>query len=279
MFYKPIAAIEFSYTRMSNRIPILTYHSIDDSGSVISISPQKFRLQMHYLREKNFNIVSLKDIVQYLREKVTLPPRSVSITFDDGFANLHSVAYPILKSCGFTATIFLVPGHCGKNNQWQGQPGVIPILDLLDWDRIKEMADDGFDFGAHTMRHADLSTLTTEQAREEIVNSKLTIEERLGRPVQFFAYPYGSATSEIRDIVTDEFSGACSVKLNFSSLKSDIHMLPRIDMYYFSNNNLFESIGTRVFSSYIFCRSIIRSIRNQVGLRTDFSTIAKKNDK
>lgn len=252
---------------MSSKIPILTYHSIDDSGSIISTSPRKFRSQMHYLREKNFNIISLKEVVQYLHDKVPLPPRSVSITFDDGFANLYNVAYPILKSCGFTATIFLVPGHCGKNNQWQGQPEGIPVLDLLDWERIREMADGGFDFGAHTMEHADLSTLPAEQARKEIVNSKLIIQERLGRPVHFFAYPYGSVTSEIRNIVIDEFSGACSVKLGFSTLKSDVHMLPRIDMYYLSNNDYFTWFGTCKFYLFVKIRSCMRTFKRQISLR------------
>jgi peptidoglycan/xylan/chitin deacetylase (PgdA/CDA1 family) len=223
---------------------------------------------MRLLKDRQFNIVSLKTLVTLIRKKQPLPDKTVAITFDDGFSNLHSVAYPILKSCGFTATIFLVPSYCGKNNQWLGQPKGIPILDLLDWKRIREMNDDGFDFGAHTMEHADLSTLPAERAREEIVNSKLAIQERLERPVRFFAYPYGSVTREIRSIVSDEFSGACSVEMDFSTLRSDDYMLPRIDMYYFSDNNCFASVGTYKFHLFVKILSYIRTFRRRMNHRT-----------
>ena len=256
---------------MGNRIPILAYHSIDDSGSVISTSPERFRFQMQHLRDESFNVMSLEDVVKCLRDKVPLPPRSVSITFDDGFDNLYSVAYPILKSCGFTATIFLVAGYCGKNNRWRGQPEGIPILDLLDWGRIREMADEGFDFGAHTMGHADLSTLPIEQAREEIVNSKLMIQERLGKPVQFFVYPYGITNREIEAIVRMHFQGACGVNLGFANMGSNIYELPRIEMFYFSNNNFFKSVGTPIFSAYIFSRRTLRSVRRKITLPLKYS--------
>ncbi len=136
-------------------------------------------------------------------------------------------------------------------------------MDLLDWEEIREMANNGIDFGAHTMSHADLSKLLAEQAYEEIINSKRVIQKYLEKDVRFFAYPYGRLTHEIKAIIKTNFSGACSVKLDFARLKSDIYTLPRIDMYYFSNNNFFKYIDTPIFSIYIVFRSILRSIRNK----------------
>lgn len=253
---------------MGYKVPILTYHSIDDSGSVISISPDKFRSQMYYLRDKNFNIIPLKDVVACLRRNLPLPPRSIAITFDDGFKNFYEVAYPVLKDCGFTAMVFLVPGHCGKNNKWEGQSKRIPVLNLLGWEEIREMADKGIDFGAHTINHTDLPKLSVKQASEEIVNSKQVIEKNLGKNVQFFAYPYGELNHEIKAIVKNHYSGACSVEMDFVNIKSDIYALPRIDMYYFCNNNLFIYIGTPVFFIYVTFRSILRSIRNKIHVVT-----------
>ena len=181
---------------MSIRVPILTYHSIDETGSIISTSPDHFRSQMQHLKNKQFNVISLKDIVTSLRNKLPLPQKSISITFDDGFKNFYSVAYPILKKYGFPATIFLVPGYCGKNNQWDGQPERIPILDLLDWDEIQEMASNGMDFGTHTMHHPDLSRLSEEQVYIEITESKSLIQKNLGKDVSFFAYPYGNQSKD-----------------------------------------------------------------------------------
>ena len=251
---------------MGHKAPILTYHSIDDSCSVISISPDKFRSQMYYLRDNNFNVISLQDIVTCLRKKIPFPPRSIAITFDDGLKNFYKVAYPILNNLGFTAIVFLVPGYCGKNNKWEGQPEGIPVLDILDWEEVREMAGNGVEFGAHTMNHADLLKLSIEQAREEIVSSKQVIEKNLEKDVQFFAYPYGGLNNEIKGIVKKHFSGAASVNMDFVSLKSDVYTLPRIDMYYFSNNNLFKYIGTPIFSVYVTFRSILRSIRNKINV-------------
>jgi peptidoglycan/xylan/chitin deacetylase (PgdA/CDA1 family) len=249
--------------KMGLKISVLTYHSIDDSGSIISTSPKKFKSQMQYLHDKCFNTISLNEMAKCICERQAFPPKSVVITFDDGFKNFYSTAYPVLKEYGFTATVFLVPGYCGRNNQWDGQPKEIPLLDLLDWEEIREMADNGIDFGAHTMNHVDLSKLLAEQAYEEIINSKRVIQKYLEKDVRLFAYPYGRLTSESKDIIKNNFSGACSVKLDFASLKSDIYTLPRIDMYYFSNNNFFKYIDTPIFSIYIVFRSILRSIRNK----------------
>ncbi|MCP4609840.1 MAG: polysaccharide deacetylase family protein [Planctomycetes bacterium] len=249
---------------MDIKIPILTYHSIDDSGSVISTSPTKFQSQMKYLHDKHFNIISLNEMVKCISERQTVPPKSVVITFDDGFKNFYSTAYPVLKEYGFTATVFLVPGYCGRNNQWDGQPKEIPVMDLLNWEEIREMADNSIDFGAHTMNHADLSRLLAEQAREEIVKSKHAIQKYLKKDVQLFAYPYGRLTDEVKDIIKNNFSAACSVQLDFANLKSDISALPRIDMYYFSKNDFFEYIDTPIFFAYVTFRSILRSIRNKV---------------
>ncbi len=101
------------------KIPILTYHSIDNSGSVISTTPERFRSQMQYLSDSSFNVISLNEIATCIREKQPFPSRSLAITFDDGFKNNYDIAYPVLKEYGFSAIIFLVTGYCGRNNRWQ----------------------------------------------------------------------------------------------------------------------------------------------------------------
>lgn len=241
--------------------PILTYHSIDDTGSIISTNPEKFRAQMQHLANTSCSVISLTDIVTCIRNNRPLPPKSVAITFDDGFKNFLDIAYPILKEFKFTATVFLVPGFCGQNNQWEGQPRGIPAFDLLDWDEMAEMTDNRIDFGAHTLSHSNLSELPFDRAVQEIVESKSMIENHLGRDVLFFAYPYGSFNRTIKDVVTDKFYGACSTDLGFTSLNSDIYCLPRIDMYYFSNNNFFIWYGKSIFSLYIRIRSLLRTFR------------------
>ncbi len=247
---------------VENRIPILTYHSIDNSGSVISTSPEKFHRQMQYLNDSSCNVISLEKVVSCIRENRSFPPRSVAITFDDGFKNNYDIAYPVLKEYGFNAIIFLVTGYCGRNNRWPGQLPEIPELDLLQWDEIKEMANNGIDFGAHTVNHPNLPELTLEQAEDEIVDSKKEIEAHLKKNIVCFAYPYGGKTNKFSKILSNEFQCTVTTELKVANLDSDIYSLPRIDMYYFSRNNLFARIGTSRFFNYIKYRKFLRSLRN-----------------
>ena len=245
-----------------NGVPILTYHSIDNSGSVISTSPEKFRNQMQFLSDSSFNVVSLEEIASCIREDRPFPPKTVAITFDDGFKNNFDIAYPILKEHGFTATIFLVTGYCGRNNRWPGLLPEIPELDLLQWDEIKEMAENGIAFGAHTVNHPNLLELTREQAEDEIVDSKKEIEAYLGKEIICFAYPYGGKANKLSKILSDEFECAVTTELKVVALDSELYLLPRIDMYYFSNNNYFTCLGTSNFFYYIRYRNFFRTLRS-----------------
>lgn len=240
------------------RIPVLTYHSIDNSGSVISVSPSRFRNQMKSLKDVGLKSISLKEIIERVSAGKELPEKSVVITFDDGYKNFYSEGFPILKELGFTATIFLVTGNCGKANEWDGQSKNIPILSLLSWDEIIEMANKNIDFGAHTVSHPNLSDLSIENAAKEIYEAKAMIKERLGQEHMFLAYPYGIYDDNIKNIVKKEFCGACSAEMGFATLKSDIYSLPRIEMYYFSQNNFFKWIETSFFPFYVKVRSIPR---------------------
>src|SRR5215831_16583733 len=94
-------------------IPILTYHSIDDSGSVISTSPEVFRRQMECLHALNCKVISLKEFARVINEGAGLPRRTVVLTFDDGFRNFAAEAFPVLRRYGFQATVFLVTDTAG----------------------------------------------------------------------------------------------------------------------------------------------------------------------
>jgi len=248
---------------MSIRIPILTYHSIDDSGSIISTHPRKFRDQIQILRDKAFNIISLNNLLGLVRKKQTLPGRTAVITFDDGFRNFYLKAYPILQEFGFSATVFLVPAYIGKTSRWNSTFKGMPVSDLLGWDEIKEMANRGIDFGAHSMTHQALAKLSLEEARQEIIKSKSVIEEHINHDVTIFCYPYGITNSQVKEIVQAEFQGACGTYMDFVGMGSDIYELPRIDMFYFSKDVFFKLIGTCCFSCFIGVRSILRCLRGK----------------
>jgi peptidoglycan/xylan/chitin deacetylase (PgdA/CDA1 family) len=248
----------------NDSIPILTYHSLDSSGSVISTSPEKFRRQMKNLFDASFHVVKLRDLVSRIRENRQLPAKSVAITFDDGFQSVYDVAFPVLKDYGYPATVFLVTSFCGKNNRWNGQPNTIPSFDLLTWDQISKMKDQQIEFGVHTATHPDLTKLTGSQVSEEIIGARQVVQEQTGENEIAFAYPYGKKSSEASNLVNLNFYAACSTEMDFANSCSDVHFLPRIDMYYFSNNDLFSSIGTPSFDRFVRVRKSLRSLKRMI---------------
>jgi len=244
-------------------IPILTYHSIDSSGSVISTSPENFRKQMRALAESPCRVMKLGDLAKCIREKRNPPANSLAITFDDGFRNVLDVAFPLMKEYGFSATVFLVTSFCGKNNRWYGQRDQIPVLDLLNWDEIAGMSE-VMEFGVHTANHPDLTKIPEAMLDEEIGGARESLEKHTGKSEQAFAYPYGKQSPASRKLVEENFYAGCSTEMNFASLDSDLYFLPRIDMYYFSRNNAFATVGTAAFRRYVRFRSLFRKMREAV---------------
>lgn len=170
-------------------IPVLLYHSVDNSGSVISIKPTEFYEQMKYLKYAGYRTASLTEFVQSLNRDVNSISKTVVITFDDGFKNNYSEAFPILRKYGFTATIFLATNYIGGVCSWDKHKS-IPDIPLLSWQEIKQMSDYGIDFGAHSCSHCYLTRLSKDKLKAELLNSKSIIEEKLGKPIRFFSHPY-----------------------------------------------------------------------------------------
>ncbi len=245
-------------------VPILTYHSLDSSGSVISTSPEKFREQMKGLSQSNTQVITLREIASCLRERRNLPSDSVALTFDDGFQSVYDVALPVLQEYGFPATVFLVTDFCGKNNQWYGQSGRIPTFDLLSWDQILEMAKRNVEFGVHSATHPDLTRIPKGKIADEILGARDKIRERLGHSETAFAYPYGKYSDEAGRIIESNFYAACSTEMDFASAESNLHFLPRIDMYYFSSNNFLSTIGTASFRRFVHLRKILRGLKRMM---------------
>ena len=219
---------------------------------------------MHFLKEAGYKVISLSDLTTSFANNRKQVGKEIVITFDDGFKNVYTHAFPVLRSLGFTSTVFIVTDYCGKQNHWDKENNDIPIMDLLEWEEITEMREAGIEFGAHTCSHPDLSIISTEHMKEEMKKSKDALENRLKVPIKSFAYPYGIFTDEIRHEVGGLFSVACSTHLGFSSGSSDLLALPRIDMFYFSGNDLFRHIGNGMGRFYITLRSILRQVKSRV---------------
>ena len=212
-----------------NNIPILTYHSIDNSNSVNSVSPSSFKKHMSCLKKYGYQTLSLCDVIRYIEQGEEFPGNRLVITFDDGYTNNYTHAFPILKEFDFTAIIFITTNHIGKINNWPNQHPSIPSVPMLTWEEMKEMAKYGIEFGAHTQTHPRLTEVDIKAAQEEIVSSKKEIETNLGQPVDYFSYPFGSFDDQVKGIVAQYFRGAISNIPEKVNHNSDIYALERIN--------------------------------------------------
>lgn len=210
--------------------PILAYHSIDDSGSLPAVSPSCFFQQMKYLKEKNYNTLTLTEYCQVLLANQSFPPRSVVITFDDGFENNYSVAYPILKGFGFKATIFLATDYIGKECNWERTID-IPRLLMMSWEQVEEMSNNGIEFGSHGSAHLPLTSISLKECNDEVVKSKSSIEKRTNKEVQGFCYPYGAYNTDILRAVREAgYRYACSGFLGCRNEGQNLFLLQRMNV-------------------------------------------------
>jgi peptidoglycan/xylan/chitin deacetylase (PgdA/CDA1 family) len=238
------------------RSAILTYHSLDDSGSVISISPASFREQMGFLARSGIPVVPLEDIAT--------AQESIALTFDDGFQNFIQDAFPVLEEHGFPATVFVVSGYCGGRNNWPGQrAGVAPDLPLLSWDELSALPP-SISIGAHTATHANLRHLPAASREAELRECRDEIEQRLGRRVRTLAYPYGASSPEVREAAGKYFELAVGTSLRFLSARSNRLDLPRLDAYYFRGRFPLERLFSKTGGAYVGMRNILREVRESV---------------
>jgi len=173
----------------TSAIPILMYHSISDLESSFPhpyyetrTSPKAFEEQMKFLNEAGYYSIDLSELPAAI-ENETSERRPVVITFDDGFKDFLTNAFPVMEKYGFTATVFLATGMMGlKSDMFGGK-------ETLDWNDVRELRKRGVTFGSHTVNHPILKKLEIEEVEAEVKESKIEIQSRLGEVVETFSYP------------------------------------------------------------------------------------------
>jgi len=248
--------------RATAKLPILTFHDLDNRPAVISFPPDVFRAGFVALQEKGYRTLDLIEANSRLRSGEQIPEKSLVLTFDDGFRGVYENAFPTLRRLGMTATVFLsVCRQCSS-----GFAGRLPSLEgrsMLSWEEIREMHSSGITFGAHTLTHPDLTSMASDKVEEELLGSKRIIEDALGVEVTTFAYPFGRYDERVRELVGNHFNYACSDRLGVTSEKSDPLALERIEAYYFRTEFLFSLLTSRLFPWYLLARTIPRGIRRR----------------
>jgi len=168
-------------------VPILMYHYLSEPPAGadavrrdLSVSPAQFEAQLIFLHEQGYHTITMKQLSYALSRNEALPPKPIIITFDDGYRDQYTNAFPLLKKYGDVATFFVFTQVIDEYN-----------VDFLTWEMVTEMHQAGMEFGSHSYRHPDLTNRSVDFLVYEILGSKEAIEARIGEPVRFFCYPSG----------------------------------------------------------------------------------------
>lgn len=209
------------------------YHKIDRLPPGVRyprnyVLPDQFAAQLAALRRWGYETIAFGDWLAYRRGERVLPRRPIILTFDDGYRSTYQIAWPLLQSHGFSATVFLVSDLIGKTNVWDEDEIQEPLLDRAE---IAELRAAGVEFGSHTRTHAPLTTVSRERAVEELRGSRAALERLLGEPVRVLCYPYGKQTPVTRALARDAgYEAAVIARRRLNSPSSDPLRLTRLRM-------------------------------------------------
>ncbi|MDD5560550.1 MAG: polysaccharide deacetylase family protein [Candidatus Omnitrophica bacterium] len=199
-------------------VPILAYHSINYKEKAPFVSPENFTKQLEYIKKKGYEVITLDELVESIKNKKRLKRNKVVITFDDGYKDNFEYAYPILKKFGFPATVFLVTDYIGNDKRF------------LNWDQVRFMSKNNISFGGHTKGHYYLGTVKDDKvAWEQIAGPKEAIEKEIGAPADYFCYPTGGFNARVKEIVEEAgYKGACTTNRGFARFNNDVYELKRV---------------------------------------------------
>ena len=179
---------------------ILCYHSVESGwASPLAVPPGEFARHGAWLAA-NRKVLELSRAVELLDSSFRLPRGATALTFDDGFGSLFDKALPVILRCRLPATAFLVAETLtpsGRAVDWVDNPPADPIR-TLTLDQVLEMQRAGVRFGSHSYSHRDLPLLEERECERDLRTSRETLEDLLGRPVPFLAYPRGRHDERVR---------------------------------------------------------------------------------
>lgn len=211
---------------------VIMYHAVGEGlppTNTINISEEAFGAQMDFLHHNGYRVIPLGDLVELLKSKKPIPPKTVVITFDDGYEDTYTKVFPVLKKYRFPATVFLISNFLDKERALDG--GTFKFMTRT---MAKEMAASGLvTIGSHTRSHHYLPHIRDEAALyEEIAGSKKALEVMLGRPVEFFCYPIGGVTPRVQRYVREAgyVAAVTTLPRHHSFAHRDIFALKRIKM-------------------------------------------------
>ncbi len=160
------------YHYVNNRTPA------DELDARLTVTDAEFTRQLQYLRCAGYYSITLAQFFEAMYNGAPLPEKPVILTFDDGYIDAYTNAFPLLHNAGFSGSFSIVTG-------WVG------LAPYVSWEQLQEMAGAGMEIVAHSVSHPDFSKQPDDVVRDQLSRSKRDLEQKLGFPVPFFTYPAG----------------------------------------------------------------------------------------
>ena len=223
--------------------PIAMYHSVNPEAveeNRLQVNVKHFERQMRFLKQNNYNVLRLEELTDLIGEKKKIPPRTIALTFDDGYKDNYEYVFPILKKYNLPATMFVIVNEIGRS-------------DRLSWEEIKEMHESGLiSMGSHCLGPEPLVNIKNEELlKKEIFESKNILEKKLGREVTMFSYPEGKFNPKIKELVIQAgYQLAVTTSPGKKFADDDVFALKRLRISGTSNNLFvfwFETSGIYMF--------------------------------
>ncbi|MBL4744352.1 MAG: polysaccharide deacetylase family protein [Cycloclasticus sp.] len=233
---------------------ILTFHSIDNSGAIVSYPIKKFAELLEKLRKSNIPILSLDQILADPFKQ------GVVITFDDGMRSVYENALPILKEYAAPAHVFIATAAI-ENTENIEQAITIGDFDMLSWHEIEQLQASGIQVDAHTHRHPDMRTINKEQILEEFHLSHEILASKIGVTPNYFAYPFGYHNQLARDCAADFYKASMTTELKPLSKNYDEAAIPRLDSFYFQTSNAINNLDSSMMTMYLKLRNAMRNVK------------------
>ena len=240
-------------------LAVLTFHSISSEPGPTSIGAATFRMQMGVLAESGFRSMTCQDFLDWREGRATSATQRVLITFDDGYDDFGTVAFPILREHGFSCLVFVPTGKLGAREDWRGAN--TSARPLMSWSTVIELARAGIEFGAHGVTHADLTSLATDRRRHEIERCAQELAEKIGHRTRSFAAPYGHVNQAVLADIAQTYDVAFGTRFDRAHPTCDLFDVPRIEMHYFREPRHWRAV-VRGDRSYFLVRRMLRAAKS-----------------
>ena len=249
-------------------LKVLMYHRVVDDERLSAshwscVHERDFRSHLEFLDRWGYTTITFDDYRLFLRGEANLPRKPVILTFDDGYLDTYTCAYPLLHEFGMNAVMFVLGDHRIRSNFWDTTPGM--YAPLMAREQLLELHEAGFEIGSHSLSHADLSILPENSAWEQISRSGILLEMLLNAPVRSFAYPYGLLAPRVKQMITEAgYDIACGVWTGPAAFGVDPFEIRRIPILNTTGTADFAIRLLTPFQLYAWSRWNVRKLVDRV---------------